>query len=86
MQTEIVAYPNVFQVENVNPQIVGDTIVYIDSAASSHKVCTESRISKRVKKLTDCDVRIIGSCGTSNATTKGTLNLAFGMPKIKSYR
>ena len=84
--TEIVANTNVFQVEKVNPQVVGDTTVYIDSAASSHMVCTESRISKQLIKLTDCDVRIIGSCGTSNATTKGTLNLAFGMPKIKSYR
>ena len=36
-------------------------------------VCTESRISKQVIKLTDWDVRIIGSCGTSNATKKGTL-------------
>ena len=36
-------------------------------------VCTESRISKHVIKPTDRDVRIIGSCGTSNATKKGTL-------------
>ena len=59
--------------EKVNPQVVGDTTVYIDSAASSHMVCTESRISKQLIKLTDCDVRIIGSCGTSNATKKGML-------------
>ena len=59
-----------FQVENVNPQVVGDTTVYIDSAASSHMVCTESRISKPVIKLTDCDVRLIGSCGTSNEAKK----------------
>ena len=62
-----------FQVENVNPQVVGDTTVYIGSAASSHMVCTESRISKHVIKPTDCDVRITGSFGTSNATKKGTL-------------
>ena len=36
-------------------------------------VCTESRISKQVIKLTDCDERIVGSCGTSNASKKGTL-------------
>ena len=36
-------------------------------------VCTESRISKPVIKLTDCDVRLIGSCGTSNEAKKGTL-------------
>ena len=71
--TEIVAYINVFQVEKVNPQVVTDTTVYIDSATSSHMVCTEPRISKQVIKLTDCDVRIIGSCGTSNATKKDTL-------------
>ena len=59
--------------EKVNPQVVGDTTVYIDSAASSHMVCTESRISKQVIKLIDCDVRIIGSCGTSNTTKKGSL-------------
>ena len=29
--TEIVEYTNVFQVEYVNPQVVGDTTVYIDS-------------------------------------------------------
>ena len=57
-----------FQVVKVNPQVVGDTTVYIDSAASNHMVCTESRISKQVIKLTDYDVRIIGSCGTTNAT------------------
>ena len=45
----------------------------MDSAASTHMVCTESRISKHVIKPTDCDLRIIGSCGTSNATKKGTL-------------
>ena len=36
-------------------------------------VCNESRISNRVIELTDCDVRIIVSCGTSNATKEGTL-------------
>ena len=59
----------------MNPQVVGDTIVYIDSAASSNMVCTQSRISKQVIKLIDCDVRIIGSCGTVNATKNGTLKL-----------
>ena len=54
--TEIVAYTNVFQVEKVNPQVIGDTTVYIDSAASSHMVCTESHISKQEIKPTDCDV------------------------------
>ena len=29
--TDIVAYTNVFQVQKVNPQVVGDTTVYIDS-------------------------------------------------------
>ena len=57
----------------MNPQVVGSTTEYNDSAASSHMVCTESRISKQVIKLTDCDVSVIGSCGTSNATKKGTL-------------
>ena len=38
-------------------------------------VWTESRISQQVIKLTDCDVRMIGSCGTSNATKKGTLKI-----------
>ena len=52
--TEIVPYTNVFQVEKVNPQVVGDTTVYVDSAASSYMVCTESRISKQMIKPTDC--------------------------------
>ena len=46
--TEIVAYTNVFQVGKVNQQVVGDATVYIESAASSHIVYTESRISKQV--------------------------------------
>ena len=46
--TEIVAYTNVFQVGKVNQQVVGDATVYIESAASSHMVYTESRISKQV--------------------------------------
>ena len=45
--------------ENVNPQVVGDTTVRIDLEASSNMVCTESHIFKHVIKLTDCDVRII---------------------------
>ena len=84
--TEIVAYTNVFQVEKVNPQVIGDTTVYIDSAASSHMVCTESHISKQVIKLTDCDVLIIGSCGTSNATKKGTLKLGVRNAQEQSCR
>ena len=32
-------------------------------------------------KLTDCDVRIIGSCGTPNATKKGTLK--FGIRNVQ---
>ena len=40
--TEMVRYTNVFQAEKVNPQVVGDTTVYIDPAASSHMVCIES--------------------------------------------
>lgn len=80
--TEYVAYTNVFQVEQVNPSAVGDTTVYIDSAASSHMVCTESRLSKHVRDPVDCAVRIIGSCGTSNATKKGTLK--FGIRNDKN--
>ena len=34
--TEIFAYTYVFQMEKVNPPVVDDTTVYIDSAASSH--------------------------------------------------
>lgn len=71
--TEIVAYSNVFQVEKGTPPDVDDTTVYIDSAASSHMVCANSRMSQQVLDPADCAVRIIGSCGTSNATKKGTL-------------
>ena len=46
-------------------------------------VCTESRISKQVIKLTDCDVRIIGSCDTSNATKKRTLQ--FGIRNAQDH-
>lgn len=46
--TALVAYTNVFQVEKVIPPFVGGTTVYIDSAASSHMVCTESRMSNHV--------------------------------------
>ena len=64
-----------FQAEKLNSQVIGKTTVYIDSAPSSHMVCTESRISKKIIKLTDGDVRIMGTCGTSNATKKGTLKI-----------
>ena len=85
--TEIVVYTTMFQVENINSQVVGDTTVYIDSAASSHMVCTGSRISKQVIKPTDWDVRIIRTCETSNASKEDTPKfLAFRMPKIKSDR
>ncbi|CAB1119293.1 unnamed protein product [Ectocarpus sp. CCAP 1310/34] len=78
-----VDYTNVFQVEQVNPPAVGDKTVYIDSAASSHMICTESRMSKHVRDPVDCAVRIIGSCGTSNATKKnGTIK--FGILNVKN--
>ena len=67
--TQHVAFTNASQVkEKVNSLSVGNTTVYIDSAASSHMVSDESFISKY-----DCSVRIKGSCGTSSATKKGTL-------------
>ena len=72
--TQHVAFTNVFQVkEKVNSLYVGNTTVYIDSAASSHMVSDESFISKHVVEKADCSVRIKRSCGTSSATMKGTL-------------
>ncbi|CAB1113561.1 unnamed protein product [Ectocarpus sp. CCAP 1310/34] len=70
--TELVRYTSVFQVDKESKD-VGDTTLYIDTAASSHMVDAESRMSKRVFDPVDCAVRIIGSCGTSSATKKGTL-------------
>ena len=52
---------------------VGNTTVYIDSAASSHMVSDESFISKHMVEKADSSVRIKGSCGKSSTTKKGTL-------------
>ena len=72
--TQHVAFTNASQVkEKVNSLYVGNTTVYIDSAASSHIVSDEAFISKYVVEKADCSVRIKGSCGTSSATKKGTL-------------
>eukprot|EP00752_Nemacystus_decipiens_P002677 g2503.t1 len=70
---ELVRYTSVYQVEKGDSEAVGDTTLYIDSGASSHMVDDESRMSKHVLNPVDCAVRIIGSCGTSSATKKGTL-------------
>ena len=64
---------DVFQIEKVNPLPVGSTTVFIDSAASSHMVSADSRISQHVVETSDCNVRIKGSCGTSSAMKEGTL-------------
>ncbi|CAB1099484.1 unnamed protein product [Ectocarpus sp. CCAP 1310/34] len=71
--TELVAFSSVFQVDKEKPQVVDDSACYIDSAASSHMVDEQSRLSHHVLNPVDCAVRIIGSCGTSDATKKGTL-------------
>eukprot|EP00903_Cladosiphon_okamuranus_P021851 g20088.t1 len=72
-ETELVAYSSVFQVDKEKPQVVDDSTCYVDSAASSHMVDEQSRLSHHVLNPVDCAVRIIGSCGTSDATKKGTL-------------
>ena len=46
--TQHVAFTNVFHVEKVNPLSVGSTTVFTDSAASSHMVSADSRISQHV--------------------------------------
>ncbi|CAB1121335.1 unnamed protein product [Ectocarpus sp. CCAP 1310/34] len=71
--TELVTYTSGFQVEKGESKAVGDTTLYIDSGASSHMVNAQSRMFKHVLNPVDCAVRIIGSCGTSSATKKGTL-------------
>ena len=77
--TQRVAFINAFQVkEKMNSLSVGNTTVYIDSAASSHMVSDESFVSKHVVEKADCSERIKGSCGMSSATKKGTLK--FGIP------
>ena len=76
MQVQIAPgeFINAFQVkEKMNSLSVGNTTLYIDSAASSHMVSDEYFISKYVVKKADCSVRIKGSCGTSSETKKGTL-------------
>lgn len=70
--TELVRYTSVFQVEKEKSEVVGDTTFYIDTAASSHMVDSQSLMSKYVFNLVDCAVRIIESCGTPDATKKGT--------------
>ena len=50
----------------------GDTAVFIDTAASSHMVTAESRLST-CGEYTACSVRIKGSSGLSSAAFKGTL-------------
>ena len=85
--TQYVAFTNAFQVkEKVNSLSVGNTIIYIDSAASSHIVSDESFISKHVVEKVGCSVRIIGSCGTSSAIKNGTLKFGIRILKIKSFR
>ena len=62
-----------FQVDKEKTQVVDDFACYVDSAASSHMVDEQSHLSHHVLNPVDCAVRIIGSCGTSDATKKGTL-------------
>lgn len=73
--TELVRYTSVFQVERDKSEAVGDATLYIDTAASSHMVDAHSPMSKQVVNPVDCAVRIIGSCGTSNASKKGILKV-----------
>ena len=85
--TQHVAFTNAFQVkEKVNSLSVGNTTVYIDSAASSQMVSDESFISKHMVEKADCSVRIKGSCGTSSAKRNVRSSLGFEILKIKSFR
>ena len=69
---EDIAFPAVMENGSTTPP--GDTAaVFVDTAASHHMVPAESRLCQQVTNKTDCDVRVIGSCGLSSATSKGTL-------------
>lgn len=73
---ELGAYTSVFRsVDQIQPRPVEQPRVFIDTAASSHMVSDGSWISTHVVDKKDCGVRIKRSCGTSNATKKGTLLL-----------
>ncbi len=68
--TDIVAYTSVYQVTD---ESAGSTIMFVDTAASSHMVSADSYASRYVTEKSDCNVRIKGSCGTSSAAQKGIL-------------
>ncbi|CAB1110066.1 unnamed protein product [Ectocarpus sp. CCAP 1310/34] len=68
--TDIVAYTSVYQVKDESAR---STIMFVDTAASSHMVSADSYASRHVTEKSDCNVRIKGSCGTSSAAQKGIL-------------
>ena len=51
----------------------GDAAVFIDIAASHHMVPAESQLCQHVVNKIDCSVRVKGSYGLSNASSKGAL-------------
>ena len=67
---EDIAFPAMMEIGTSTPP--GDTAVFIDTAASSHMVTAESRLST-CGEYTACSVRIKGSSGLSSAAFKGTL-------------